>query len=83
MNPDDTLTLTLTVDRERLRGELARAEVENLVYKLAAAIFEFGGEYNRHPDGSQACACHGHHAAQRLAEAAGKEWARGAKGGAR
>ena len=36
---------------------------------------------NLSPGTIAACIVHGHHTAQRLAEAAGKEWARGAGGG--
>ena len=68
--------LTMTINLDRLANpERARAEVENLTYRLAQALFETGGEYNTRPDGSRVMGGNGHCAAQEEAAMVGEYWA--------
>lgn len=74
--PDRIFDLPLTINLDRLADpESARAEVENLTYRLAAALFETGAEHNRRPDGSRVYTGNGHHVAQEVAAMVGDVWA--------
>lgn len=73
---DRIFDLPLTINLDRLADpESARNEVESLSYRLAAALFEAGAEYNVRADGSRVYTGNGHHVAQEVAAMAGAVWA--------
>lgn len=71
----DSRDITIFIERERLRDpEMAEVNVGNYVYQLLVAIFEWGGEDNRRPDGTRVLDCHGHSVAQGLADTVVARW---------
>lgn len=69
------VSLFLRIRLDELRDpHLAEVHVGNVVYELAQALFEIGGEYNVRGDGTSVLRGHGHHAAQELAERASQLW---------
>lgn len=69
---DQHIDITITIDKSCLRDpESAPTHVEDVVYRLCAAIFESGGEYN-----VPGFLGNGHHAAQQVARTVRDEWVR-------
>jgi hypothetical protein len=75
VSKDDTLTIEITIKRSELANPaIADSVVGNHIYLLVSTIFEWGGEYNRRPDGTPVLRCHGHSVAQGLADTAVARW---------
>ena len=71
----DAAPVDIDVRRTWLRRD-GEIEVSNLVYRLAQAIYEWGGEHNHDEDGKPILVGNGHHMAQELCTAAADIWKR-------